>query len=376
MFRSLVKEKLLEVPRFASVYRKGKFYPVDKEDIDFDYHLVEKWKDETVSMEKVTEFMGTLYDPSHYDYSKPWWKFFYIPKLEDGRCLLMPVINHTLCDGVAGIALIYKLIDNGPDMSKPMIRDKKQGAKPKKKKVSYLNWYNRIGWFLWGISDGLTGTIDFNDSKSSLRMKNVLKASSDKRFAFTSPISLEKIKTVKSKFPGATVNDVLVAVLSMTIIQYLKNIDDPVLKKRSNRIRGNFPVNLRDPKKPILRDGDTSNDWGVASFRFPLKYKSRVDCFYKVKKQLDGLKSSPAPIVQKYNIKSLYGKFSPIPGWFVRDRLLALNSKVTTMISNVPGPAKEESMCGQRLDDIQFILYSPVGMYMGVLSYNGKVSVR
>lgn len=54
MFRSLVKEKLLEVPRFASVYRKGKFYPVDKEDIDFDYHLVEKWKDETVSMEKVT----------------------------------------------------------------------------------------------------------------------------------------------------------------------------------------------------------------------------------------------------------------------------------------------------------------------------------
>jgi len=44
------------------------------------------------------------------------------------------------------------------------------------------------------------------------------------------------------------------------------------------------------------------------------------------------------------------------------------------MISNVPGPQVEVRMCGARVTNMSFYLFSLLGTYAGVLSYAGKVT--
>jgi hypothetical protein len=46
----------------------------------------------------------------------------------------------------------------------------------------------------------------------------------------------------------------------------------------------------------------------------------------------------------------------------------------TAQLSNVPGPATQVSLGGQKILDLTFSLFTPVGMYFGVLSYNGVVT--
>jgi hypothetical protein len=47
----------------------------------------------------------------------------------------------------------------------------------------------------------------------------------------------------------------------------------------------------------------------------------------------------------------------------------------TCMLSNVPGPQQKVHLGGVALENMEFYLFGPVGVYFGILSYNGKVSV-
>jgi hypothetical protein len=44
------------------------------------------------------------------------------------------------------------------------------------------------------------------------------------------------------------------------------------------------------------------------------------------------------------------------------------------MLSNVPGPQTAAHFGGQEIDDMAFVACSPIGLYCGLLSYNGQVS--
>ena len=45
------------------------------------------------------------------------------------------------------------------------------------------------------------------------------------------------------------------------------------------------------------------------------------------------------------------------------------------VVSNVPGPQEKVHLAGQGLDDLMFFLFSPLNVYLGIITYNGKVSV-
>lgn len=364
----MIREKLLAIPRFRSKYKdigqKGYFVEVDPAEMDMDYHLSTILEDKPATRDDWLNFAGTLSNAELYDLDKPLWKFFLVPELESGGSLLVASINHGIGDGVSQLGVLNRIIDEPIDMK---ARAEKTKDKVKMKPVSYLNRREKVGWFLWGIKDGLTGFLGAKDTRSDLRLKNISKVSVEKKVALTNSISLAEVKQLKNKFPGSTVNDVLLAVLSMALVKYLKEIDDPVLKKKNPTIRGNFPVNM----KGFSLKKASGNDFASIAFRFPLKFENRIEAMYKVKKQLDGLKASPAAIVQKVATKGL-GK--TVPTSLLITLVQRVNNKVTSMLSNVPGPDQKVSIAGTPVDDIQFLAYAPLGMYMGLISYNGKVS--
>ena len=97
------------------------------------------------------------------------------------------------------------------------------------------------------------------------------------------------MKEIKNKFRGATVNDVLTALLNMTVKRYFEEKNDAVLHMGRGAVRGNFPINMRDPGAPI----DLGNRFSAGAFQFDFDYKSRIDLIWRVKRQVDAIKVSP-----------------------------------------------------------------------------------
>ena len=58
----------------------------------------------------------------------------------------------------------------------------------------------------------------------------------------------------------------------------------------------------------------------------------------------------------------------------LRNLVLHSIGKATMVISNVPGPQQQRTLCGETLSSMQYFLFSPVGAYIGVCSYAGSVA--
>ena len=95
------------------------------------------------------------------------------------------------------------------------------------------------------------------------------------------------------------------------------------------------------------------------------------------RRQLDTIKISPKPYIER----ALFSAALPplmtnghcLRG-VTRNLLLDVYGKATACLSNVPGPQSEAWLCGQPIDDMLFYSFVPLGVYIGVISYNGKVS--
>lgn len=373
--KGMVKEKLLSMPRFRSklvLNRSAPYFEeVSDEEFDWDYHLSKQFENETADMDKVMEFVGGFYEMD-ISLEKPLWKMVLIPKMDDGRACLVTILNHGIADGVASVGVLLKMLDDAP-MDPTRSPKEQAGIVPgKRKNKPKVSLASRIGMFAAGVQEGLFGPFGKVDGTSILKpTKSTNWVGTKKVLAMGDQIPLDKVKEIKNKFEGATVNDILITLLTITLKEYFKEEGDPIAMKNSP-IRGNFPVNTRGPNQPILKDGDPNNEWSAVSFRFPFNYADPVDCVFKVKSKLDKLKVSPQTIVAQKNADLL---IKTLPRKFLLDKVVQLNAKTTAMLSNVPGPQEKVHLAGKGLDDLMFFLFSPLNVYLGIITYNGKVSV-
>ena len=125
--------------------------------------------------------------------------------------------------------------------------------KKKKKGGSSFGMLNKAVIAVGGALSAFTAPFVKPDSPSVLMRKDTTTASIQKNIAYTEVIPLSKVKEVAKKYTGSTVNDVLVALLTMTLRSYLEaGGADDVLNKR---VRASFPINARKPKADPFRDG-------------------------------------------------------------------------------------------------------------------------
>jgi hypothetical protein len=83
------------------------------------------------------------------------------------------------------------------------------------------------------------------------------------------------------------------------------------------------------------------------------------------------VKCSPQPMMAA----KTPGRLLPIlPGNTAVDVAFNAQNIATCMLSNVPGPQQQVHLAGAALDNMEFYLFSSVGVYVGIFSYNGKVS--
>ena len=105
--------------------------------------------------------------------------------------------------------------------------------------------------------------------------------------------------------------------------------------------------------------------------QFPFNYNARTEVVYKVKRTIDAIKVSPAPYVQRGLGNTL---LRVLPRNSAAEMFAGFGNQTTAMLSNVMGPSKAVYVGGHKVVDIQFGLYSSNGIYLGLISYDGKVS--
>ncbi len=339
------------------------FREVDADSLDRDYHFrtIDKEFECNTEWSKVlNELANEKFDSKH-----PSWVFHLVKRLPCGRPAIVFVSDHAVGDGVSWVSLFREEICDGFDKSKPM------GSSSKKSKPPQLGEFRKAWNFVKGavvpfIELGLPA-----DEANRLKIDISEQKISGYNFASTpKPLSLEKLKTIKSKVPGATMNDAMLAVATRGIRRLYNKIEEPLMKG-SGQLRATYVANMRPMSAEVVSDKWFGNDFVVASVLYPLHLADPVDTVIACRNNTRLSKTSfdfPARAVVRDMVLPLTPR-SMLTG-LAKD----LNCKYSATMSNVFISHDPLFLGGVEIDDLQFSTFVPFGLYLGISTYNGKVN--
>ena len=209
--RAAIRERLLPLPRFSQrLADDGKRVSLsDVVKVDLNYHVCEVEQTAAWSDAQFNEWVASRDDPVHaLDVERPLWQVRLIPRLEDGRCVLVFLVDHCIGDGTALVAALLSLLDGGGTL----------GAPPPRRAFSPdVGPCARLAECLSGVCKGLSDPLLPADPPNPLKQKDHMSPACDRVLAQSEAVPLELIKRIKGHFEHATVNDVIFALLTMTV---------------------------------------------------------------------------------------------------------------------------------------------------------------
>jgi NRPS condensation-like uncharacterized protein len=179
---------------------------------------------------------------------------------------------------------------------------------------------------------------------------------------------MTKLKEAAAKFGNVTINDVLMVVVSLTLRQYFEKYDPESIGNQ--KVRANFPINMRPAGIDPVSDDWFGNLFSQGQLRFPVQLEDPQEILRDVKAQIEKIKISPEPAIRHKMVNALAAN-SLITPVAKKDIVLDAYGQVTAMLSNTAGPNAEVQIAGQPLEDLTFYTFSPIGLYFGIVSYNG-----
>ena len=400
--RERLASRMRKYPRFCQRVEEDAVGATWVNDAHFDmrHHLVvetlhytTKGQEQTALQDRLSELTMQALDRAH-----PLWQFHLAEHYQGGSALLVR-IHHCIADGIALIAVLQSLMDDGVAPPEPahhaLHHQGRVGAedwvadamiKP------FTQWTVKAidaagegvaRYFDWwihpqkGVEESLQNSAHVaqlaahavGDSAALLlmpddsptRLKGI--PGQTKRVAWCKPIALAEVKSV-GKALHCSVNDVLLSCVAGAIGDYLKGHGDDVTDKE---IRAMIPVNLR----PLEKAYQLGNHFGLAPLVLPIGIDNPIERVYEVRRRMQGLKGSLQPLLA-------FGLLG-VAGWMAKplqDAMLSLFSKKTTAVmTNVPGPREKIKLCGCTVEEN--LVWVPqsgtVGLGISILSYAGGV---
>eukprot|EP00566_Odontella_aurita_P000654 CAMPEP_0113575944 /NCGR_PEP_ID=MMETSP0015_2-20120614/27996_1 /TAXON_ID=2838 /ORGANISM="Odontella" /LENGTH=550 /DNA_ID=CAMNT_0000479273 /DNA_START=1 /DNA_END=1653 /DNA_ORIENTATION=+ /assembly_acc=CAM_ASM_000160 len=370
--RTVVADRLLEFPRFCSTFRQQDgavfFDQLSRDEIDLEHHVQVKHGKGQFG-EKETGDLITSSCLEWWDAEKPLWRMTLVKEMEGGRSMLFCKMDHAVGDGVALMSVLLSLLDDPPKEIRSLQsrREEKPTVALSQRIVNNIHgiYYGTIGWLLGGF-----------DPENGLKIprEKKLEEFGSKTFSQVRPFSLGRVKAIKEELKGTTVNDVIVATLTIAMRKYFEKTNDPVLKKidKGKDLHMSFVVNTRSQSSSSEKVTNLGNDFLVTSLPFELRYKSKIDAVWRSKASVDYLKLSPALYLLKIVTQKL---LLLLPEEALIAAAVDNSFKPTAFVTNVMGPTFEATFAGYAVDDLNYLVSANIGLYFGVLSYNGKVNV-
>ena len=153
-------------------------------------------------------------------------------------------------------------------------------------------------------------------------------------------LPLDEVKAA-GRAAGATVNDVLLTVLTGALHRYLQERDALV-----DEVLVMVPVNLRPTDEPLPRH--LGNQIGLLPIALPTGLPTPDERLRRIQEAVLALRHSPAPMVSR-TLLTATSLLTP-PGERAIHRLNQIRS--TGVVTNVPGPREPIHLAGARIDGV------------------------
>lgn len=323
------------------------------------------------------------------DFTKPLWQFHIIEGYQGGA-LLFCRLHHCIADGIALMQVMLSMCDADADAPWPTA----ESEKTHRRRNSLLGGLIRPAADAFTLGRKVTGGV-VSEGMSMLRhptrvldrtreagsfaqsLGRLVSLSPDpktsfkghlgvsKHTAWSEPLSLDEIKHM-GRSMGATVNDVLMTLISGALRRYLISRNDEV---DGLDIRAMVPVNLRTPEQAIK----LGNHFGLVVMALPIGVGEPLERLVVVKKRMDELKSSPEALVG-FTILQAMG-LAPTEVETMGVQFFA--SKTSLVLTNVPGPRQKLYFAGSRIDELMFWVPQSgrMGLGVSIISYAGEVYI-
>jgi WS/DGAT/MGAT family acyltransferase len=321
------------------------------------------------------------------DKHRPLWQFHLVESYQGGSALVAR-IHHSYADGIALVQVLLSLTDTvrvpgrADALSKAWL---KQEGTAVARRVGAVDRYVKLGGKMveQGVAMGmsvyrdptLAGVLAKEGGEIARELVTALALSDDppsllrgelgvsKRVAWAEPLDLDEVKAV-GRACGCTVNDVLMAVASGALREYMRergaDVDGMVL-------RATVPVNLR----PLEHAKKLGNHFGLVFLDLPVGEANPVGRLMHVTSCMNQLKGSRQAIVA-YGLLAALGM---APAAVQEVALELFSRKATAVATNVPGPQQPLYMAGCALREMMFWVpqTGSSGVGMSIMSYNGRV---
>jgi len=183
------------------------------------------------------------------------------------------------------------------------------------------------------------------------------------------------MKAMKNKLLGVTMNDIVIATVSMGIRYYFEKMNDPILKKldRGTQLQAMSMVNVRPKASNTESVVDLGNRFLTINYYLPIPKTNKhnpIEVVYKAKSVIDEFKISPALYFMDKSASTISGY---LPEFAIVKAALGTARKPTCLLTNVMGPPKQSKIAGYILDDLTFFTSSGIGLLVCVISYNDSI---
>ncbi|KAI9317361.1 hypothetical protein DFJ73DRAFT_786682 [Zopfochytrium polystomum] len=296
-----------------------------------------------------------------WDLSRPLWRMYMIESPTSS--VIVMDIHHSIGDGVSLVRLASELCTDLKGNPFPEWTDEKKYRFPKYTIRSYIG----------AIITQLSNAVWVADTPTVVKFDHIAAKYEPKRRFFTiKPFDLNAIKAIKNAH-GATVNDVVLALIAGAYRRYLA-VMDPKAVPDINKdqpgmlMRASSAVAL--PRS--LTDDELHNKFIFVSSWLPTGLSGPPSRRIKAEnKAMDSLKNEPLPFAQIF-LQTVANK---VLGY----RLLSIltyqfAARHTIAVTNLRGPSEPAMICGEEIESILPVVSNTSCMW-AILSYGEKLFV-
>ncbi len=390
-FRQIVANRFLAFPRFrqkAVDHPRGCWWEEDDQ-FELSSHIRRTALPGDAGKAELEELVSELAS-TPLDKTKPLWQFHFVENYVGGPVAISR-IHHCYADGIALVQVMLSLTEPSAEASNRLVEQEAW----KQKRAAESNIFNRLtaparqsagllqgvtqkvvdeavellrephkaAEYVYGAGEivGELATALLLDDDPPSRFNGELGVR--KRVSWAPPLPLEEVKAVGHAL-GATVNDVLISVMTGALHRYLvAQGDDPA----SLSMRATVPVNLR----PLEHARDLGNHFGLVFLDLPVAETNPLARLYQVSEFMDKLKKSKQAVMSL----GLLAVLGMGPAALQRPALELFSRKASTVLTNVPGPTHPLYMAGAPIREMMFWVpqTGSIGMGISIISYQGQV---
>ena len=337
---------------------------------DIDNHLTHVALPEPGGEQELQRFVGdTMGEPL--DRDKPLWHCWLVEGGGGGNALVVR-IHHALADGFALLYVLFSLADD-PDAIElpfgelPPLPGTDSGASDRSAETDRGSDVSGRGESLLrgakATAEALESFPAHREPLTPLRGK----PGASKTAVWTRTYPLDAVKSTARPY-DATVNDVLMAATAGAYRRYIESQGHGV--PESLELTTTMPINLKPLQK---RDEQLGNYFGLGFVELPVGKKELSDRVSAIKSRTGELKQG----TEAYTMYSLLTAVGSMPDAVQNNASKAFRRRVTSVVTNVPGPLDTVEIAGKEVDDIMF--WAPttedIGLGVSIFSYDGGVRI-